>query len=80
MGVKDVRGRAKREREYLDSIHVRSCAYCGRVFSTRMADKLACSQVFCADKMGPKGPGKPVDSLSKNRSQPQGTHGRGPDS
>ena len=46
MGMKDVRGRAKREREYLDSIHVRSCAHCGRMFSTRMADKLAyCCQL-----------------------------------
>jgi hypothetical protein len=77
--MKDVRGRAKREREYLDSIHVRSCAHCGRMFSTRIADKLVCSQV-CADKIGPKGPEKPVDSLSKNRPQPAcvvGCEGRG---
>jgi len=36
MGMKDVCGRAKREREYLDSIHVRSCTRCG--------------SRFCADK------------------------------
>ena len=46
MGMRDVRGRSKREWEYPDSIHVRSCAHCGRMFSTRMAYKLAyCCQL-----------------------------------